>query len=124
MLRDHFESLLFNCPANGEIPVGPTHGYNLTNFSTVYVITVELVLISPDGAKASGPDGIRPGELKMVARTIAPSITHLVKTSLTSGSIPEEFKTAHVLPLLKPEQTALLRRATEASPFYVLYLKS
>ena len=60
------------------------------------------MLQSLDGAKACGPDGIRPGELNMVARTTEPSITHLVNTSLTSGSIPEEFKTAHVLPLLKP----------------------
>ena len=103
MLRDHFESLLFNYSANIEIPVAPTHEYNLTNFSTVSVSTVGLMLRSLGGAKAGGPDRIRLGELKMVARTIAPS--HLVNTLLTSGSIPEEFKTAHVLLLLEPGKT-------------------
>ena len=51
--------------------------------------------------KACGPDGIRPRVLKELAREIAPALTALFKSSLSSGSVPADWRDAHITPIYK-----------------------
>ena len=51
--------------------------------------------------KACGPDGIRPRVLKELAREIAPPLTALFKSSLSSGSVPADWRDAHITPIYK-----------------------
>ena len=46
--------------------------------------------------KACGPDGIRPHVLKELAREIALALTALFKSSQSSGSVPADWRDAHI----------------------------
>ena len=51
--------------------------------------------------KATGIDGIPKRFLKDSATVIAPTFTFLVNLSLSTGSVPDKWKKARVLPLYK-----------------------
>ena len=51
--------------------------------------------------EACGPDGIRPHVLKELAREIAPALTALFKSFLSSGSVPADWRDAHITPIYK-----------------------
>ena len=52
-------------------------------------------------SKAAGPDAIRPIVLKQLSQEISPVIALIFQTSLDSGTVPAEWKTAQVCPLFK-----------------------
>ncbi|CAB3981872.1 Hypothetical predicted protein [Paramuricea clavata] len=62
---------------------------------------VLIVLLNLDTNKATGPDGIPPRVLKETAHQIAPSLCSLFNRSLNSGSLPEEWKLANIIPVFK-----------------------
>ena len=62
-------------------------------------VTTLLQNLNPH--KACGPDGIRPRVLKELAREIAPPLTALFKSSLSSGSVPADWRDAHITPIYK-----------------------
>ena len=47
------------------------------------------------------PDGISPRLVKETAHQIAPSLSTLFNRSLDSGSLPEEWKLANIIPVFK-----------------------
>ena len=55
--------------------------------------------------KAPGPDDISPLELKLASGKIAATVAALSNESLSSGTLPEQFKMAKLHPLLKPGKT-------------------
>ena len=52
-------------------------------------------------AKAPGPDGVTNRILKELADPIAPILTLIFKSSLSSGKLPLDWKDAHVSPIFK-----------------------
>ena len=58
-------------------------------------------LLSLDVTKALGPDNISPYLLKISAHVLAPSLTRLVKLSLTTMIVPSLWKLANVCPVYK-----------------------
>lgn len=62
---------------------------------------VHAVLTSLDATKATGPDEIPSRLLKQTADVIAPSLCKLFNKSLLSGTLPEEWKLANVVPVYK-----------------------
>ncbi|KAL8614243.1 hypothetical protein ACOMHN_026460 [Nucella lapillus] len=59
------------------------------------------VLRSLDPNKASGPDGIGPRVLREIAEEVAPSLTILFQTSMSSGVVPADWRDAYVTPIFK-----------------------
>ena len=55
--------------------------------------------------KAPSPDDISPLELKLASVKIAATVAALFNESLSSGTLPEQFKMAKLHPLLKPGKT-------------------
>ena len=51
--------------------------------------------------KAAGPDGIPNKLLKACAEEVAPLLTNIFQLSLDTGELPEDWKTANVIPLFK-----------------------
>ena len=51
--------------------------------------------------KAPGPDGITPRILKELANELEPALTLLYQTSIDSGIVPQDWRTAHVSPIFK-----------------------
>ena len=62
---------------------------------------VSCVLRSLDSNKATGPDGIPARLLKETADVIGPSLCELFNRSVLSGTIPEEWKVANIVPVYK-----------------------
>ena len=54
-------------------------------------------------SKSSGTDNINAIVLKLALPHILPALTHVVNLSLSSGTFPEIWKHAKVVPLLKKD---------------------
>jgi hypothetical protein len=62
---------------------------------------VKKLLKNLNPNKASGPDGISPHVLKELAEEIAPILTTLFQSSLSTGDLPADWKDALVTPIFK-----------------------
>ena len=62
---------------------------------------VKKLLLDLDPTKAMGPDGIPPKVLKELAEEVAPILTIIYKSSLRTGCVPEDWRTAYVTPIFK-----------------------
>ena len=51
--------------------------------------------------KSPGPDRIFPRTLREVSVEIAGAMTEIFQMSLETGIVPEDWRTAHVVPLFK-----------------------
>ena len=68
---------------------------------TVTVRGVEQLLLNLKPYKAAGPDAILPRTLKDFATEIAPVLTFIFNKSLSSSTIPDDWRTANVTPIFK-----------------------
>ena len=68
---------------------------------TVSVDGVVNLLQHLDPHKATGPDGIPAYFLKELSYEIAPILTLIFQSSLHQGFLPEEWKTANIIPIFK-----------------------
>ena len=59
------------------------------------------MLANLDSSKSIGADDISARMLKANACSIAPSLTKLFNLSLTTGTVPNEWKIARIVPLPK-----------------------
>ena len=62
---------------------------------------VQTILESLDVTKATGPDAIPARLLKETAHVIAPPLSKLFNKSLSTGTVPLEWKEANVVPVFK-----------------------
>ena len=62
---------------------------------------VEKLLANLSPYKACGPDGISPRVLKELAKELAPALTIIFQSSLTTGMVPVDWRDAHVTPIFK-----------------------
>jgi len=70
-------------------------------FQQVSIEHTEKIIKKMKSSNSSGPDGISSKMLKMVSTEVAPALSVLINSSLTSGVYPELFKQAKVIPLYK-----------------------
>ena len=78
----------------------------LQEFPEEFLCTEDSVadlLINLDPTKSTGVDNISTRMLKACAYGIAPSLTKLFNLSLTSGTFPNEWKTARIVPIPKTD---------------------
>jgi hypothetical protein len=80
--------------------IQPFVNNNLCNIN-VNVNDVYKVLIKLNVNKAQGADGIPTIIYRNLASTLAPSMTMLFNLSLLSGTVPDEWKWANVVPIFK-----------------------
>ena len=105
-LASHFRHLLTQPQSKHNLlgPDGPDVEHSLCEVAFVSMAEVEKLLKGLI-SKASGPDNISSAELKVSAKCIAGKIATIFSESLRSGDLPTEFRTGHVIPLLKPGKT-------------------
>ena len=65
---------------------------------------VKKLLKALNPAKALGPDGISPRLLRDLADELAPALTLIFQSSLDTGEVPQDWRTAHVTPIFKKGQ--------------------
>jgi len=59
------------------------------------------LLLNLNPHKAMGPDQLSTRFLREMATSITPSLTLIFQTSLERGTVPDDWKTAHVTPIFK-----------------------
>jgi hypothetical protein len=59
------------------------------------------LLLNLNPHKATGPDQLSTRFLREMATSITPSLTLIFQTSLERGTVPDDWKTAHVTPIFK-----------------------
>ena len=69
---------------------------------------VHQLLTSLPSKTASGPDGISSQMLKMSASSIAPHLSALFNLSLSTGSVPTDWKLSHITPVYKASDPSLV----------------
>ena len=68
---------------------------------TISEAGVRKLLMQLEPSKAPGPDGISPRLLKHLADELAPALTLLYQSSISTGTVPQDWRTAHVTPVYK-----------------------
>ena len=104
-ITDHFRLLYVDSVNSCELPFGPAAQSSFTEFKPVHKSEVKRLLKDLIPNKAPGPDDISPLELKLASGKIAATVAALFNESLSSGTLPEQFKMAKLHPLLKPGKT-------------------
>ena len=90
-------------------------------------ITVEGVvkqLNSLNPQKASGPDGIPSWFLKQNAAIIAPTLTHIFRESVDTGTVPDQWNEANICPIFKKKGRNQIQLITDPSLLLVWPVKS
>jgi len=62
---------------------------------------VRKLLLNLNPFKASGPDGISARVLKELADEVAPLLTIIFNSSLNTGEVPSDWRSAHIAPIFK-----------------------
>ena len=65
---------------------------------------VKNLLLNLIPHKAAGPDQISPRVLREIAPLVAPALTLIFRHSLSSGEVPDDWRTANVAPIYKKGQ--------------------
>ena len=75
----------------------------LSELETIHITEegVRRLLAGLDPRKASGPDGISARVLKELSSEIAPILTTIYQTSITTGEVPADWREAHISPIYK-----------------------
>ncbi|CAH1242184.1 Hypp6492 [Branchiostoma lanceolatum] len=82
----------------------PTLGESVVPTIPSLNISVEGVakqLHSLNPSKSTGPDGMPPRLLKTVAEQIAPILQTIFSQSISTGDVPEDWRTANIAPIFK-----------------------
>lgn len=99
IFNEYFQSVFL--PANNITPVTLTNRYDDMPPVEVGIEGVLKLLKNSDETKAIGPDQISPRVLKRCAHAIAPYLFIIFNQSLLEGSLPNDWKVAHVIPIHK-----------------------
>ena len=102
-LSDTFASIVHDShrPEVLNIPSGPGTEQSFCAFTPVSEDHVTRLLSAIDSHKATGSDGIPGIVLKQCARTLAPTLTVIINTCMSSGVVPSGYKLAHITPIHK-----------------------
>lgn len=101
MLNDNFPAIFTReTPVRPDLLSQPSPYTDMADIN-VSVSQVFKLLKSFKALKASGPDQISPCVLKEMANVIAPILTTIFRKSYDSGTVPEDWKTAHITPVFK-----------------------
>ena len=99
-LFNRYFTSVFTSDSSPHYACKPDDTPNITDVNlTVY--EVQAVLEALDVTKATGSDGIPARLLKETAEVIAPSLCCLFNKSLNTGTLPDEWKLANVVPVHK-----------------------
>ena len=107
VMNDQFKSVFSNIDKITESEFESNYKLSIKlNYQTMpdIIVTCEGIakfLLNLNSNKAAGPDAIKPRVLKELATEIAHILTIIFQTSLESGVVPSDWKTAHVAPVYK-----------------------
>ena len=84
------------------------HGSRLEEFTCSIRVMIKVILKLKSNS-SPGPDGFTADFLKKILAYIASPLHQIYKQSLLEGSIPDEWKVAHIIPIFKKGDPQKLR---------------
>ena len=84
-----------------QCPFGPELQTSFSSFKLITQLDVVRIISTLDATKASGPDQLPTSIIKSLAAEITPALTTLFNDMLQHGSLPSQFRMAHVTPVHK-----------------------
>ena len=99
-LNNFFKST-FTVETADNIPTIPTKIFDSLSDISLTEDIIFHKLLALNGNKAPGPDALHPHLLKSCAASLTTPLFLLAQQSLTSGSLPNLWKRAHVIPIHK-----------------------
>ena len=100
VLNTYFQSV-FTDEDLSNIPTLETNTYPSVSSITFSTQGIETILANLDPNKSSGPDNLHPYILKHCAHVMAPILKIIFTQSMSSGSLPTDWLTANITPILK-----------------------
>ena len=120
LLNSFFQSV-FTIEDDGPLPDFENYDFeNELKHCEVTTSSVKKILSGLNKNKASGPDEIPPSILSEAAEELTEPITLLFRRSLESGTLPSEWKMAHVSPIYKKGNKAAVNNYRPVSLTCVL----
>ena len=107
-LSQYFGKLTSDESSSYILPEGPSTLEDMNEFQNIHSDEIAQQLATLNPFKAPGPDGVLPSMLKAFSLDLAPSLTIICNKSLRTGLVPQAFKDANVVPLLKSGKTDVL----------------
>ena len=98
---NNFLKSTFTVERADNIPTIPTKVTNSLSDISLSEETIFRKLLALNGNKAPGPDALHPHLLKSCAASLTTPLFLLAQQSLTSGSLPDVWKRAHITPIHK-----------------------
>ena len=83
------------------LPTSSSESAVLDTFETTSVPVVKQMLETLNIVKSPGSDNIPPLFLRRCADVLAPSLTNIINSSLTTGVVPDSYKLANICPVYK-----------------------
>ena len=100
ILNAQFKSVFTKEDLSSMPDKGPSP-YDAMDSITITAPGVEKLLQNIQPHKATGPDSIPARLLKERSAELAPALTYIYQTSLDAGTVPNDWKMAHVVPSLR-----------------------
>ena len=100
-LNTYYHSVFTYDDGKSEAPAIPMQTQERLSDITIRTELVEEVLQSLNANKAAGPDGMETRVLKECAEELAPKLQEIFSRSLEEGTVPRQWREAHIVPIHK-----------------------
>ena len=107
-LNDYYHSVFTSDNHLSATPDFPSLTEEKLEDVVLSVEAVEEVLTNLKPHKAAGPDGVESQLLKECAKEMAPTLCHIFRKSMDDGEVPSQWKEAHVIPIHKKGNKAIM----------------
>ena len=101
LLNKQFKSVFKQEKTDEPLLKIPGKEYTKINRLDITTAGVQKLLANLNTNKMSGPDGLPNRIMKTSAEELAPAITEIYKRSLTTGTLPSDWRNASVSPIFK-----------------------
>ena len=107
-LSQYYQSVFTEDDPSTPAPDFPSLTLEKLEDVVVSVDSVEEILMNLNPNKAAGPDEVESKLLKECAEEAAPILTQLFRRSMDEGEVPNKWKEAHVIPIHKKGNKAVM----------------
>jgi hypothetical protein len=106
LLNSHFQSV-FTVPSSGQLPPFPSRTPSTMPLVSLTEQGIQACITRLKPRAAAGPDGISPFMLQSAAEICSLFLLRIFKLSLSTGSLPADWKLATVIPVPKSGDKSL-----------------
>ena len=73
----------------------------MISIHSVVIRNTRVLLLITESGKSSGPDGVSPINFKQISDSLVLPLSLLFESFMSTSSVPNEWRAAHVVPVFK-----------------------